>query len=378
MRVEQCTYSPASGWSGAADMQTGNALILVFGGVDLIARPDTFSMLRDRYPSGILILVSTAGEIAGDQVRDESLVCTAISFDATPFRVLSADAASFANSRDCGLFIGTELSDDRLRHILLLSEGTLTNGDQLVGGLKETTPSQVLITGGLAADAGRFEQTYVGIDEPARPGRIAAIGFYGDQLEVAHGSRGGWDPFGPLRRVSRSSGNVLHELDGTNALDLYKTYLGERAAELPGSALLFPLCIVDGENLVVRTILNIDEESGSMTFAGDIPQGARVQFMMANFDRLIDGAAGAAEDTARRLRQQEPDLVLMVSCVGRKIVLGPRIDEEVESVVEVFGTHPVYCGFYSNGEISPVVEGVGCSLHNQTMTITTYRENIGV
>ncbi|MFN9801710.1 MAG: FIST N-terminal domain-containing protein, partial [Bacteroidota bacterium] len=141
MRVEQCTYSPASGWSGAADMQTRNALILVFGGVDLIARPDTFSMLRDRYPSGTLILVSTAGEIAGDQVRDESLVCTAISFDATPFRVLSADAASFATSRDCGLFIGTELSDDRLRHILLLSEGTLTNGDQLVGGLKETTPS---------------------------------------------------------------------------------------------------------------------------------------------------------------------------------------------------------------------------------------------
>jgi hypothetical protein len=374
MKIHQSVLHPGKGWDNIPDSASSTGLVLAFGGVDRIADPEVFELLRSRYPEATLIQVSTAGEIAGSRVLDETVVCTHIQFSHTPFRVIATRADEFKTSADCGDYIGKRLLEDDLKHILVLSEGTQTNGDLLVEGLRQSVGEQVLITGGLAADAGRFEKTFVGVDAPAKPGVIAAIGFYGNHLRVAHGSRGGWDPFGPMRKVTKSHGNVLLELDGRNALELYKTYLGDKSDSLPGSALLFPLCIVEGNNLVVRTILNIDESAGSMTFAGDIPQGATVQFMMANFDRLIDGAATAAVDSSRLIGVEEPELVLMVSCVGRKIVLGPRIEEEVESVVEVFGGKPVYCGFYSNGEISPVTGGTVCSLHNQTMTITTYSE----
>lgn len=374
MKIQQTVLHPGKGWESNPDPTVTSGLVLAFGGVDRIADPSVFEQLRSHFPSATLILVSTAGEIAGSRVLDDTVVCTHIAFSHTPFRVIASRADEFKTSAECGEHIGTMLQEPELRHILVFSEGTQTNGDLLVKGLRNSVSGRVLITGGLAADAGRFEKTYVGVDAPASPGVIAAIGFYGDYLRVAHGSRGGWDPFGPMRRVTKSYGNVLLELDGKNALELYKTYLGEKSDSLPGSALLFPLCIVERDKLVVRTILNIDESAGSMTFAGDIPEGATVQFMMANFDRLIDGAASAALDSSRLIGDGPPELVLMVSCVGRKIVLGPRIEEEVESVVEAIGGKPVYCGFYSNGEISPVTGSTECSLHNQTMTITTYSE----
>jgi hypothetical protein len=241
-----------------------------------------------------------------------------------------------------------------------------------VRGINSELPTNVIVTGGLAADAGRFTKTLVGANHNPESNRIVAVGFYGNHLKITHGSHGGWDLFGPVREVTKAVDNVLYELDGENALDLYKRYLGPRANELPGSALLFPLCILgnDMQSQLVRTILSVDESAGTLTFAGNIPQGAKVQFMMANFDRLVDGAAKAAEQSS----DKSPELVLMVSCVGRKIVLDQRIEEEVESVCQYFGDKPNYTGFYSNGEISPQLGSTKCSLHNQTMTITTYHE----
>lgn len=374
MVVTQYIYTRQEGWHHVGAPVGEVNFLLVFGGVDLLASSGTFDLIREKFPNVPVIQVSTAGEIAGSHMLEESLVCTAVTMRQTKVQIVYEDTSRFNDSFECGENIAASLSNTPLTHVLVLAEGTTTNGDKLVQGLRKKLGDGVLITGGLAADSGRFLRTLVGFNEPARPDRIVAIGFSGNHLRVAHGTQGGWDPFGPTREITRSDGNVLFELDGKNALELYKKYLGERAAELPGAALLFPLCVFSEGNSVVRTILGIDEKSGSMTFAGDVPQGAKAQFMMSNFDRLIDGASRAATDNLARLGEQVPELVLMVSCVGRKIVLGPRTEEEIESVTTVFGNDPVYCGFYSNGEISPLQDGVGCSLHNQTMTITTYRE----
>jgi hypothetical protein len=226
--------------------------------------------------------------------------------------------------------------------VFVLSDGALVNGTELALGFNEVLPPAVALTGGLAGDGARFEKTLVGLDERPIPGRIVAIGFYGRHLKTAFGSSGGWEPFGPEREVTKSSGNVLYELDGRSALDLYKTYLGPHAAQLPGSALRFPLCVTPptASNPVVRTILSIDEKAQSMTFAGDVPMGARVRFMRASYEDLIDGAVRAAEQT-RTLAG--PQLAVCVSCVGRRIVLGQRVEEETEMVRETLGPGAVLC-----------------------------------
>lgn len=373
MKVQQHLWKEGKGWSQeAAGGFQHRALILAFGSIDALANDPIYEEIRRLYPAADIVLASTAGEIHGDEVHDHTVSVSVCEFEHTRWKVVNGNVAACASSFDCGKSISEQLAAPDLQHILVLSDGIAVNGDDLVRGINHDLPANVIVTGGLAADSGRFTKTLVGANQKPESHRIVAIGFYGDHLRVTHGSQGGWDLFGPVRKVTKATDNVLYELDGENALAIYKRYLGPRAAELPGSALLFPLCILgsDSKSNLVRTILSIDDESGTLRFAGNIPVGAQVQFMMANFDRLVDGAARAAEQSD----EKSPDLVLMVSCVGRKVVLDQRIEEEVESVCNYFGKSVAYTGFYSNGEISPLMGAKVCSLHNQTMTITTYHE----
>jgi hypothetical protein len=241
--------------------------------------------------------------------------------------------------------------------------------------MAESLPGSVIITGGLAGDGSRFQRTWTLRDRRPASGWVSAVGFYGDRIRIGHGSKSGWDIFGPERAVTRAEGNVLYELDGLPALELYKKYLGELAAELPASALLFPLALrrsVRDQDTVVRTILSIDAQAGTMTFAGDIPEGSRVQLMRSNFDRLVDGA----QEAARQLRKgsvTRGSLTIAISCVGRRLVLRERAEEEVDAVRALLSPDTSLIGFYSYGEISPYASG-RCDLHNQTMTLTHLSE----
>ncbi|MBW3655984.1 MAG: FIST C-terminal domain-containing protein [Gemmatimonadetes bacterium] len=282
-------------------------------------------------------------------------------------------------SRHAGRALAGSLDPEGLRHVLVLSDGLRVNGSDLVQGLSERLPPDVAATGGLSADGSRFERTLVGVDGEVAEGMVAAVGFYGAALRVGYGSLVGWDPFGPERVITRSRGNVLYELDGCSALQLYRRYLGEHAAELPASGLLFPLSLrtAPGEAGVVRTILAVDEAEQSVTFAGDVPEGAMARLMKANFERLIDGATGAARTSGQGIRSGSAQLALLISCVGRKLILKQRTEEEVESVRDVLGRRAVLAGFYSYGEISPFSASTRCELHNQTMTVTTFAEDAG-
>jgi hypothetical protein len=268
------------------------------------------------------------------------------------------------------------LDEPDLSAIFLVSDGSWVNGSDLTEALNQLLSHHIPISGGLAGDAARFERTVVGLNQNPAVGKIVGIGFYGDHLKMGHGSMGGWDVFGPEREVTKSAYNVLYQIDDKQALDLYKEYLGKYAESLPAAALLFPLSMratADSEPLV-RTILAIDEETKSMTFAGEMPEKALVRFMTANFDRLIDASATAANTSLNQLNFA-PELAILISCVGRKLVLGQRTEEEVEAAREVFGSDAVMTGFYSYGEISPLQSNARCELHNQTMTVTVFSEN---
>ena len=266
--------------------------------------------------------------------------------------------------------------EEKLAHVLVLSDGLKVNGSDFVAGLMKHLPEGITLTGGLAGDGARFGETLVFQGDVPEKDTIAALGLYGSRLKVGFGSLGGWDSFGPERLITKSKANVLYELDGHSALGLYKQYLGEHAKGLPATGLLFPLSIrtQSGETPVVRTILSVDEAAQSMTFAGDIPEGAYARLMKANFDRLIDGATGAARTSYQAIGSGAPELAILISCVGRKLVLKQRIEEEVEAVRDVLGERATLAGFYSYGEISPFTPGAKCELHNQTMTITALSE----
>lgn len=350
-------------------------LVLGFGSRELLSDEKVFDQLKNKFPDSQLILCSSAGEIYENEVLDNTISLTGIKFSSTQIKTYEVDISSFENSFQAGSSLIGKFDQENLKLVLILSDGGKVNGSELVNGMNAVKNDEVLIVGGLAGDGSKFEKTIVGLNKTPAQGKIIAIGFYGEKLLVSHGSLGGWESFGLERIVTKSENNVLYEIDGKNVLDLYKIYLGKYAEELPGSALLFPLSIkVDGvDEPIVRTILSIDEANQTMTFAGDVPKGSKVRFMKANFDRLIDAASGAA-NSCLEVNSFSPKLALLISCVGRKLILGTRIDEEVEAVSDIFGDKTTLSGFYSYGEISPLKPFGECILHNQTMTITCINE----
>ena len=359
-------------------------LVLVFGDVAFFETPELTSQLQHLLPSAALAGCSTAGEIAQDRVYDGTCVITALRFDGTGVTTCSTIIDGMSDSLGAGQRLATALPPDNLTAVLLFGTGVAINGSALVNGLQSGLPSGVTISGGLAADGGRFLQTWTLGPDGAADNRIVAVGLYGSAIRLGYGNFAGWEPFGPARKVTRCIDNVLFELDGVRALDIYKSYLGDYATGLPASGLLFPFEMLgpnrEKSNLF-RTILGIDEIEGSLTLAGDIDPQGYLKLMHSSTEALIRGAETAAQEALKANPKTDLDdhasathLAILVSCVGRKLVMGDRTDEEVEAVAGILGQRTTICGFYSNGEITGSGRGGDCQLQNQTMTITWLSE----
>jgi len=375
MKIVLSRYHRSSGWQPAPtpELDSENTLVMLFGGMPAEDVAAPLADLPAAYESARFMGCSTAGEILGDDFSDQGLVLAVVRFHHTRLRQVSAILSRMEDSCRVGTELARALQAPDLSGVFVLSPGLGVNGSRLVDGFNEVFQSRIPVTGGLAADGDRFERTWVLHDKKPSEHRVSAIGFYGDKLKFAHGSRGGWDMLGPEREVTRAEASVLYELDGQPALALYKKYLGDRAAGLPATGLLFPLALRQESNDCesrVRTILAIDEHDQSITFAGDIPVGGFVRLMHANFDRLVDGAAQASEHADLAAYDGESALLsIAISCVGRRLVLGQRVEEEIEAVLDGLPENVSQIGFYSYGELSPLSNG-RCDLHNQTMTVT--------
>jgi len=351
-------------------------LILLYGKRDLLENPTVYNKLRTLTKGAIIVSNSTSGHIINDEVLDEGAVATAIKFKKTKIKSAIFNIENFENDIALGKAIYKELANNDLSYLYIISDGQLINGSNLVNGLKRNLDGNTLITGGLAGDGAQFEKTLVGLNEAPQSGNVVAVGFYGNSLKVGYGSNGGWSSFGPDRVITKSNQNVLYELDGKSALALYKEYLGNFAKKLPASALYFPLnlSLPTGESLV-RTILSINEEDQSMTFAGNMPEEMKARLMKSHLHKLINGAEIAVDNSLVNFEKEKPNLAIVVSCVGRKIIMKQNVDEEVEVLRHSLGDNCTITGYYAYGEIAPKsTTKKECELHNQTITLTTLSE----
>ncbi|HEA23049.1 MAG TPA: histidine kinase [Pricia antarctica] len=357
-------------------LKLNNPLVFVFGNRYALEENGLFEEVRKLFPNGHVVFGSTSGEILDESVYENSVALTAVEFEKGTFLIKRKNVKDFNNDdAKLGESLMNEFPIDNLRHLFVLSDGSSVNGSSLIKGIELDKIKSTGLSGGLCGDDARFEKTLSSYNESPKVGEIVAIGFYGSSFEITSASYGGWTSFGPERLITKSKDNILYEIDGKPALDLYKNYLGEKALDLPKSALLYPLSIRTPEdnNAIVRTILNIDETENAMILAGDVPEGSRVQLMMSTVDDIARGAHLAAE-LAMKDRTNAPELALLISCIGRKLVMDQRTEEEVEEVISVIGTETKVSGFYSYGEMAPFTGQKTCKLHNQTMTLTLFSE----
>lgn len=314
---------------------------------------------------------STAGEISGAGAADDTCSVMAIRFAGAEVKVAAAQLGSSDMSQAAGKSIGEALKESRLRGIFTLAPGLQVDGTAFAQGIAGAAGDKVLVTGGLAGDGMNFRNTFTMLNGMVFPNLAVAFGLYGDNLSLKCATRCGWKPFGLARRVTKSVANVLYELDGKPALQLYQRYLGDRAANLPSTGLLYPFSVQreDGKDTgVVRSVLAVNPADGSMTLAGDLAQGSLVRLMYADPDLLIDSAAQAGKEAVNG--SKGPSASLLVSCAGRRLAMGDDAGAEIDAAMAGAGSDSICAGFYSYGDIAPLAGPSGADVHGQSITVT--------
>jgi hypothetical protein len=357
-------------------LDSPETLVLVFFSGDLI-HESIWTQLVKGFPRSMMFGCSGGGAVKGAEILDSSAVVSVIRFERSRLESGSVHLSDFPDSFSAGRTLASSIPKQGLKACYVLSDGLHVNGSALVQGLRSVLGDAVDISGGLAAAEPGSAATYVLESGVPKEKMATILGLYGNRLNVVSSVGGGWKPFGLLRKITRSKGNILHTLDGKTALGLYREFLGEQARNLPGAALLFPLYLAEsgsGDSRgTVRTVIGMNESEQSMTFAGDVPEGSVVQLMRSSHEKLIDAAGDAGGLASARLRPAMETLCIVASCVGRRMVLGEKTDQEIELIQSLLPHGASQTGFYSNGEIGANVPG-RYDLHNQSIAITLVQE----
>lgn len=385
IRSYTLSWSKESGWIAPKPLPAKQQLILLFVDSRCFDDSDRESPSYDQvskavgeltrhYPLALVVGCSASPRIIGAEFADAPVIGMLLTFEHTEVQTFTL-AVTAGEERHAADQIGQALDRDGLQHILLFSDGLHLSTSRLVAQLNTQFSGTSNISGGMAGDGDQFRQTFVISDQTIQQKALVAVGFYGSQLQVATGAGNGWNSFGPKRLVSRSEGRRVYSFDDQSALSLYKKYLGPFADNLPQSALYFPIAVsVSSNSEIIRTVFDVDESTGSLLFSDDVPQGRVARFMKANSDRLIDAAEETANQVRSHLRAKDGQFALVVSCIGRYLVMGERSIEELEAVQAALPDTPMM-GFYSYGEMSGVHPGdQQCELHNQTMTLILMAE----
>ncbi|MEQ9308581.1 MAG: FIST N-terminal domain-containing protein [Balneolaceae bacterium] len=350
------------------------SFILTFTTRTILENPNSLDEIRKIYPGVPIVSCSTSGEIYEAEVLDNSITGVAIQLEKTSFEIEKVNVKDFSNSHEAGVKLANKLSSKNLKHLFILSDGWIVSGPELIEGLYSKIDKEVSISGGMAGDGANFSKTVVGLDTDIKSGNICAIALYGDHIQIGFGSHGGWDEIGSEMEITRANGRVVYELDHKPALDLYKSHLGNDVLGLPGTALLYPVSISYGKQseVFVRTVHNIDEKSKSIILGAEINEGETLSFMRAEFDDPFEGVVNASLSALENV--SEPQLAIIISCIGRKLLFGQSIQTEIDIIKEGLGNSPTLIGFYSYGEICPTKKTFA-QLNHQMITITTLSES---
>ena len=375
MKTEQWKWTPESGWNRLSStvLNQDAQLVLLFGDTSHLMNVRARNELIKRYSNAIIIGCSTAGDILGGRVHTDAMTATAVRFQSTDVNGMAMRLMPGDDGYRAGKKLAHALARKGLTHVLLFADGMRVDGSALARALNESFSPAIGISGGLAGDALRFQETCVVWGKFVQREVIAAVGLSSLRLVTGIATRGGWESFGDEMRITASKGNVLYTLNGEPALPFVRNMFGSGG---PEALMMHPLGIrLPGqEHDTIRTILTVDESDQSLSFAGDIPEGMTARFLKSSKEKLIDAAADAARTSCQPLNAKAGEFSFLVSCFGRNALLQERVDEEVQTAQRILGQGTVTAGFYSYGAIAPFSSSFASQLHNQSMNITTFLE----
>lgn len=187
---------------------------------------------------------------------------------------------------------------------------------------------------------------------------------------IGVGVRHGWRPASRRMAVTRSSGNLLYELDGRPALEIYRELLPNETITPDNFRMIsryHPIGFVQaGSEPLVRLPLAVTDD-GALSCVGTLPGDAFAYIMEGNPGSLIEAAAVAAERAMAALEGKPPAVAIVINCVTRPPLLGDQSQAEIDRIRSVLGATTPFIGMYSFGEIA--ADDGPPAFHNKTVAV---------
>jgi len=321
---------------------------------------------------------TTDGEISHLGVSTHSAVLAAIASDCLHFQVVFVEGIS-SDCEQAGRRLALKI-DGAPIYVQLFSDGLTNNGCALLRGMASVFGKQIPIAGGSAGDNGEFKKTWQFARRQVLSDAAVAISFHG-KMHFGTGVRSGWAPIGLAKKATRASGNILYELNNESALEVYQRFLGKHSHKLPAIGVEYPLSLIgdwgdvgEEDYSLLRATVSVNRQEGSISFGGEIPEGATVSLTCGDRSSVLDAAGKAARLAKSDLGVHEPAMIFCYSCMARKILLGRRTEEEIERVRSIISPTVPVAGFYTYGEYCRVKRGGSSLFHNETIAVTVIGE----
>lgn len=327
---------------------------------------------------------TTAGEISTFGLSVSSVVVMALNSKDVKFHVgigkgigNGEEKAGSALARD----VLKNASKKTAKTLIMLPDGLAGDGLRVIQGVQKILGDKFEIVGGSLGDEDRFKKTYQYYNGKVYENSAVGILLSSAKIKTATGVRSGWESVGSRFRCTEAKNNVVYKFGSKTALQVYTEYLGQnRASKLPAIGLEYPMGLVDERAKIegydyfqIRCPLAVNKKDGSITFAAAIPEGKEVTLTYSSRSSIINGSRLSAQQAKKTLGKAKPRLIMMFSCVARKMVLDRRTNEEIKAVKQVFGNSVPIIGFYTYGEIGPIDKRIpslqSTRWHNETVVL---------
>jgi hypothetical protein len=322
-----------------------------------------------------LLGCTTAGEIINDSLHDNSIVCLLMDAPKQAFKTC------FIKNTEGVLKTGAKIrsfaqSAFENPAIVACSAGVFNDGEEIVAGLKHKALREIPIFGGLAGDDLKISETFIFTKDHITNDGIAAIIFDNDKIEVTGLATSGWEPLGTFNTVTKAEGNKIYSINNVPALDFFIRFFGEYEEmdfsnkSLSTMSAQYPLQISKNTDYtVLRSPIQGDEDTRSLTLVGSIKEGDKFRFSISPGIEVIDKTIKEFESF--KAKSTDVDALILFSCKGRHAALGPFLDDEVKGIYEHWQKPMI--GFLTYGEIGNMNNGI-CEFHNETCCLVTFKE----
>jgi hypothetical protein len=252
-----------------------------------------------------------------------------------------------------------------------------TDAEALLLGFEDVAGQQVNVYGCMAGDDFTFSEQFVFTNGHASSRGLVCIALNEDKIMIKGVATCGWKAVGTVRTVTKSAGNHVYTVDNIPVLDITTKYGGLENVSPDNEGLLleiaanFPLQLQrDQGDPVMRPGLVIDWSDHSFYCSGSVPEGSKIRFSLPPDFDVMEKVITAVENL-KATQMPEADALVVFSCAGRILSLGPLMTQEIEGIKNVWNVPML--GMFSNAELARATGG-NLEMHNLTTCCVALKE----